>query len=86
VSFSTTKQYHSSLAYHPASSPCVDINHDSKSAILFVLEGPNANITISCAEEILETRNTKKFTNLDQLREFVLKHRCSLKDAEMIVF
>jgi len=81
VSFSNTEAYHSSLAYHPAASPCVNINYDSISYLRLITSSNGA-------DAIYLRRITKSFKNLQELEVFLAmgKHEFNEKDKQRVVF
>jgi len=81
-----SSKYHGSLAFHPASSPCVNINYDQKSSIILLF----TSHAIKATDAILAARSTTVFKNLNHLSEF-LNEKCPgakfCQDvAEQIIF
>jgi len=85
VSLSTTRTYHGCLTFHPASSPCVHINHDPKTLILMVMKGKKKD---KAAERILIVRKQTKVTDLTSLNKLLQKFGVCIheEDEERIVF
>jgi hypothetical protein len=79
VSYTNTQNYHSSLAIHPAASPCVNVNYDPISYLKLITSDRGAS-----AIEL--RRITKKFENMNDLEKFLSDGINALKDKERIIF
>jgi len=80
VTYSNTKQYHNSLAFHPAASPCVNVNYDPISYIKLI------TTTDKAVDAILLWRLTRKFVDMAEFEKFMEAGQHTIKFKERITF
>jgi len=80
VTYSNTKKYHNSLAFHPAASPCVNVNYDPISYIKLI------TTTDKAADAILLRRLHQKFVDMAEFEKFMEAGQHTIKFKERITF
>jgi len=76
VCFNQTQAYHGSLALHQGSSPCINVNQEGQTAIQMLLKGVSSR---KVATRIIKRRQTKIFTCINELSEFLQFYEDSAK-------
>eukprot|EP00732_Lithocolla_globosa_P002421 Lithocolla_globosa_v1_NODE_1577_length_2471_cov_446.691639.p1 type:complete len:745 gc:universal NODE_1577_length_2471_cov_446.691639:92-2326(+) len=85
VAYDQSGSYHGALQYHPASSPCINVNDEPVSNLKIVLTGKD------CAEgakHIMNERKRKRFQKVEEVEKYLKKTdlQVKLKDTERLRF
>eukprot|EP00732_Lithocolla_globosa_P002410 Lithocolla_globosa_v1_NODE_1565_length_2482_cov_16.247631.p1 type:complete len:765 gc:universal NODE_1565_length_2482_cov_16.247631:2415-121(-) len=83
VAYEQSERYHGSLQFHPASSPCINVNDDSSSTIQMVLRGGKR---ADAAALIIEKRKTTRFQNVSELETVANDFGVTVKERDRIRF
>jgi len=75
VNLSTTMKYHGCLTFHPASSPCININHACKTLIKLCLKGKGKDLLVN---EVITQRNKSKITYIS-FQQMLEKYHVTIK-------